>query len=434
MFDKFLIPPILMIAFAILIAPLEARIDAGLLVGSWWTEQQWQIMFEPRLWRKIFWPAMAAVSVILVVSNRSRLTLPPNILCLLTWLLFAGASASWAYNAEVSFNGFLQQAAIITSITLPILLVGRAVDVMLALFLCFALTMCVNVYFVLIQSPMIFQDDRQAYSGIYTFKGELGEAAAIAFLLALREILLPNWRRLLGIIVIGIAIFLVVQSDSRGSFALALLAPSLAVLTLFVAKKMRIPSAIVAASVPVSYIVLSNLVSNFASRLSSHVFGDPTLNNRIAIWDFVEYEIGRKPLLGWGHASFWIIGPDGPSKLDAPGWIATMPSGHNGYLDTMVEMGYVGLVFLGIFIFTTLFAIGRVADRDATRGWFLLSIAFYAIITNLIETGWMRGNNFIWLLFLFAAAEAGRYWHFSPRMCEPVPPPKLRGSLMSRTG
>jgi O-antigen ligase len=110
------------------------------------------------------------------------------------------------------------------------------------------------------------------------------------------------------------------------------------------------------------------------------------------------------------------VGPDAPSIVDAPGWIKLMPCGHSGYLDTIVDMGYVGLVFLIIFILTTLHALGRVVDRDPTRGWFLLSIVFYVILTNLIETAMMQGYNALWLMFLFVAAETGRFCkYFSPR-------------------
>jgi O-antigen ligase len=92
-----------------------------------------------------------------------------------------------------------------------------------------------------------------------------------------------------------------------------------------------------------------------------------------------------------------------------------MPSGHNGYLDVMLEIGYIGFPFLIIFIITTLHALRRVADRDLTRAWLLLSLALFIIITNMLESVWMRGADFQWLLFLIVAVEIGRY-------CGPFPP------------
>ena len=66
---------------------------------------------------RIFWSAMAASSVVLVMRNRSRigkLILPPHITCLLAFLAFAGASALWAFKPELSFIRFTQEAMLLT--------------------------------------------------------------------------------------------------------------------------------------------------------------------------------------------------------------------------------------------------------------------------------------------------------------------------------
>ena len=87
-----------------------------------------------------------------------------------------------------------------------------------------------------------------------------------------------------------------------------------------------------------------------------------------------------------------------------------MPNAHNGYLDTMVEMGYVGYALLLAFIIATLHAIGRIADRAPVRAWLVLSLAVHIIITNGLESLWMRGFEMLWIVFLILAAEAARYW------------------------
>jgi exopolysaccharide production protein ExoQ len=91
-----------------------------------------------------------------------------------------------------------------------------------------------------------------------------------------------------------------------------------------------------------------------------------------------------------------------------------MPNAHNGYYDTMLEMGYVGLAFLIVFIIATLHAIGRVADRDPARGQLVLSLALFIILFNYLESLWMRGFEFLWVVFVILAAEIGRYWRPFP--------------------
>ena len=69
----------------------------------------------------------------------------------------------------------------------------------------------------------------------------------------------------------------------------------------------------------------------------------------------------------------------------------------------------MGFALFVSFIFTTPYAIGRVADRGLARAWLLLSLALFVILDNLLETVWMRGFSFLWVVFVIVAAEAGGY-------------------------
>ena len=94
-----------------------------------------------------------------------------------------------------------------------------------------------------------------------------------------------------------------------------------------------------------------------------------------------------------------------------------MPDAHNGYVDTKLELGYVGLALLVSLIITTLHGVGRMADRNPARAWLVLSIALFIIAYNFFESLWMRGFEFLWVLFVILAAEIGRHWQpFRPKM------------------
>jgi exopolysaccharide production protein ExoQ len=408
--DKCTIVPISACVFALIVSPLFifAFPSADVMQGD----------IPPR----IFWPAVAAISVLLAARNRSRITLPPHIICLLVYLAFAGASVLWAFKPELSFIRFLQQMMVVTSIVLPAMVATRASDMMRALFLCFALSLILNVLFILGGSQVVADYGSMGkvsigYPGYFGGKNYLGECAALAIFLSVHEMLYPGLRRTLGAIVIVIATLLLFLSGSKTALGLAVIAPFLAGVILITRKKLRISPALVLLSIAFCYVVLSSITNfNIMHRLSYMLYGDSTLTGRTIIWDFVEYEIARRPLLGWGYQSFWLVGPDAPSIVEAPGWVKAMPNAHNGYYDTMLEMGYVGYALLVTFIVATFHAVGRVVDRDPARAWLVLSLALYVVFWNYLESLWMRGFEFLWVVFLIVAADIGRYWvSFSSR-------------------
>jgi O-antigen ligase len=403
MIDKWSILPISAVVYVSIVAPLisQDRTLHSVLAG------------EPEWHNRIIWPVMAASSVGLAVLNRSyvgKRSLPPNIICLLVYLAFAGASVLWSFKPELSFIRFTQQAMILTSIILPAMLAVRTADVMRSLFLCFAFGSILNVLFLAGSQQYDYMGESQGYRTYFAGKNALGQFAAIAFLLALHEMLCRGLRRALGIIFVVIAIILLLFGNSKTSLAFAIFAPFLATLTLIAGKRMRISPAIVLLSIAFCCAALSKLSGFNMYRLSETLYGDSTFTGRTLIWDFASWEIERRPFLGWGYQSFWLVGPDAPSNVDAPGWVKNMPTAHNGYYDTMLEMGYVGLTLLLIFVTATLHGIGRVADRDPARAWLMLSLIIFSIFYNFLETTWMHGGDLLWVVFTVVAAEIGRCW------------------------
>jgi exopolysaccharide production protein ExoQ len=409
--DRYPIVPILACAFALIAFPLLnylTPLDSVAIRDG---------VARPET--RIFWPMMAAVSIMLVVRNRlrlSKLIWPSHIVCLLVYTSFAGASVLWAFSLESSFVRFVQQVMIVTSIILPAMLAHRTADMMRGLFLCFALASILNIFFIIYGDVDTINCSATnfCHQGYFGGKNYLGECAAVTFLLSFLEIFRRGGGRcVFGIIVGALAIVLVFLSDSKTALGLIIICPLLSQLTLTVRKITRISVAIILLSIPLCYIV-ATIVSgvDILNRIAYIVYHDSSLTGRTVIWDFVQTQIARKPLLGWGYQSFWLV-PGSPSG-QAVGWVKLMPNAHNGYYDTTVELGYVGLVFLYVFIITTLHGIGRVADRDPTRARLLLSVILFFIMWNYFESLWMRGFEFLWIVFLIVSAEIARYWQIVP--------------------
>jgi hypothetical protein len=229
---------------------------------------------EARPESRIFWPAMAAISIAFALQNRSRLHLAPHIMWLLGYLAFASASVLWAFNPELSFIRFTQQAMIVTSIVIPAALAGRTSDMMRALFMTFALASLLNVFFIFGRPPIDEKFATWGYPGYFAGKNYLGECAGIAFCLSLYEILHPGRRRAFGLFVATLACVLMFLSNSKTALGLALLVPLLAQLVLLLGKKTWTSLAIILWSIPVGYIILSTLSGITVYRLSYMLYGD----------------------------------------------------------------------------------------------------------------------------------------------------------------
>jgi exopolysaccharide production protein ExoQ len=401
-FDKCLIAPFLVYAYCLIIAPMLMFEFPG-AEGA----------LSDRVENKLFWPFVTAISIgCLALRNRPRLVWPPHILWFAAYISLAGASILWSFKPAISFSRFDAEMMMLISVILPSMLGTRTTDMMRGVFFCFVFGSILNAVLILggYSTESMADNVKIGYPGYFTFKGELGEFAAFAFLVSLYEILHRGWRRALGLIIVVTSVYLVVVSESKGSLGCAVLAAILATLVMFVGRKTGVSLAIVVLPLPICYYALSQILGNLINRISWYVYGNYTLSGRIFIWDLINFEIAKKPFLGWGYRSIWIVGPDSPVLADGAGWIRNMPSAHNGYLDTILDTGHIGLVLFLVFIFTTLHAIGRMAGRDTSRAWLLLSIAFFVILVNFLESSWMRGGDALWLMFVVVVAEAGRYW------------------------
>ena len=317
--------------FALVISPLLIRLQPGDFHA-----------LDARPENRIFWPAMAAVTIGLTARHQARfakLVWPPHIVCMLALVALAGFSVLWAFSPERSSVRFIQQAMIIVSVVVPTLLAGRGSDTLRGLFLLFAFSLGLNFAFVLDGSVTTARYSTGlvniGYEGYFEGKNYLGECAAIGMLLALHEVGQPGWRRLAGAVVLVLAAALVYLSDSKTALGLATASPILAWLTLVVRKATRLSPAIILMVLPLSYFAVSSVSHVNLNYLAYIIYGDSTLTGRTLIWDFATYEIGRRPILGWGYQSFWLV-PNSPSVADAPGWVSMMPNAHNGYYDALL--------------------------------------------------------------------------------------------------
>ena len=357
---------------------------------------------------KAFWPILFLVALASILLNRARFTLSTNVVWLLICITFAGASVAWAFRPELSLIRYAQQIMIVTAIILPALMAQRRVDMTRLLFACFALAVIINCLYLFGPPRTFVKDAIKGYTGYFQGKNYMGGFAAVALLLSLHEMLYPGRRRLFGVLLGIPSALLLYLSNSKTALGLAILAPMLAAFAVTLRKTVRVSPVVIPIAIVSVYMILATVLGINVYKISYLLYGDSTFTGRRLIWEFAQFEIDRRPLLGWGYQSFWLVGPDAPSVVEAPAWVKLMPNAHNGYLDATLEMGYVGFALLLAYLFTTLHAVRRLIDYDQRRGWIVLSLAFFILMSNGLESLWLRGFEFLWIVFLFLTAEVGR--------------------------
>lgn len=394
--------PIIVIGFVTIFAPIWNYSDS--LTGS---------QFESgRNENKIFWPVVAIAAFCIYSSGKERLNgakLPLHIGVLIVLLVYCGLSIAWAFSPQLSTVRYGLQIMICTAIVLPIMVARPSSDVIFGAFLCFALAAFINVYYVQIINPAIVAR-LQGYPGFYEGKNYLGEFMGIAFVLALSQLIeRKGAARVLALAALPAILYCLLYSNSKTALALAVMSPVLALGITLASRLSRLSPAIVIGAMLLTIYAAMLVTGVGAGRISYGIYGDASFSGRTVIWDYLYSEFAQKWLLGWGYNSFWLVGPEGPSIVNAPGWVKTMPSGHSGYIDAKVELGYVGYALLLALIFSTLHLMGIIVGKSVVHAWSLLSLTSYILMYNFIETGWLKGYEILWVMFLVVAAETARF-------------------------
>jgi O-antigen ligase len=131
---------------------------------------------------------------------------------------------------------------------------------------------------------------------------------------------------------------------------------------------------------------LAALVGRTSERVSD-------LTGRTEIWRWVITFVQERPILGYGYAGFWT--ESAAATLERT--IGTHMYSHNGYLDTLLTNGALGLALAVVFLGTGLRrAFDWSAQESPTRLWPLAALSFF-LLYNVGEcTIFMQ--HFIWAL------------------------------------
>jgi O-antigen ligase len=124
-----------------------------------------------------------------------------------------------------------------------------------------------------------------------------------------------------------------------------------------------------------------------------------TFTGRTDIWHQV-LQVDINPLIGAGYNSFWQPGR-AESVSKALGFFFTLQEAHNGYLETYLNSGLIGLVLLVIVLQGGARRIINGLDAGDSYEAFCLAVLVGAVLYNMTESAFC-GLLILWVILLLA--------------------------------
>lgn len=138
---------------------------------------------------------------------------------------------------------------------------------------------------------------------------------------------------------------------------------------------------------------------------------DMSLTGRTEIWAILSEHIRYHPLLGTGYGAYWTAGPvPGTESYEFVWRMGSFYPGsaHNGYLEVVNDLGWIGLVCLLAYIVTHVRQSLQLLGIDRNQGTLYLALFFQQAITNLSETHWFSVQSVDFVVMALATTALAR--------------------------
>jgi exopolysaccharide production protein ExoQ len=238
-------------------------------------------------------------------------------------------------------------------------------------------------------------DGTFSFVGAFSSKNQLGFYASLGVIFAACSVLVLRQRDIIWLGIAGVAglmsAYCLLASQSATSVIttaaiVALIIGFLPVGMLSPANRKMIFFAVVGLG---GLVVVASLQFGLLDAVLG-VFGkDSTLTGRTYLWQQGIEAAKASPILGVGYQGFWVAGFFDAERLWNDFFITTR-SGfhfHNTYIETVVENGFVGMLFLGIVLYGTLFGHLRsiLMRKSDPQGLVLLALCALFVVRSFVE-------------------------------------------------
>ncbi|WGV27782.1 O-antigen ligase family protein [Halotia branconii] len=237
-----------------------------------------------------------------------------------------------------------------------------------------------------------------SWRGIYVHKNAFGKWMVLSAIICLLKCLKVDKKYFIWEAALGLSIFMLVLS--RSSAAIIVFLDMIIIFSLLNVLRLQydliVP--IIAFMMLVTSITTLWAVDNANEILG--VFGkDTTFTGRTDLWELLIDMALRRPWLGYGYGAFWGLNSASEEVWRAIPWHP--PNAHNGYIDILLNIGFIGLFIFAIgFIRNLAISLMLVRQYKTPEVLFPCMLISYFAISNFSESGLMVQNDFGWVIYV----------------------------------
>ena len=354
---------------------------------------------------RALWLGLLAFSVIIIFWRGGLAWLLTRMLnpFLILFVALAVASVAWSIDPSLSIRRLIRMATIILVCAAFVLMGWHARRYQGVLRPILTIMLLGSIFFGLLFPSLAIHQETSAellgaWRGLANHKNGLGALSSITLIFWFHAWLTGEAKlmaTLAGGLIAGTCLIL---SRSSTSLAVTLFVMGLLLLLLRSPVSWRPYMSYVVATLVTLLLIYAlailNLIPGWGTLMApitAFTGKDVTLTGRTDIWVIVSDHISRHPLLGTGYGAYWTSAP--MAGTDSYEFMERMNqfypgSAHNGYLEIVNDLGWIGLVCLIAYIITHVRQSLQLLGVDRNQGALYLALFFQQAITNLSETHW----------------------------------------------
>jgi len=345
------------------------------------------------------------VLILLLVSTRFKQILAmcrrSKLLLLLPALAFA--SVMWSQSPMHTLVDALN--LLLTTLFAIYLFVRYPGDRIVSFLIFSAFVSLMLCMFAVIAFPSVGIDALQqdSWRGIFGQRNNCAAACTLFFVVGLHAKTRDMIEQLIAGSVVFLSLTFIVMSGSRQGWILAVLAPALTYGLRFTARIRSLDRVAVLMLAALSTILIAYVIASNLNEVLAAMDKDPTLTQRTIIWAQVLPSILKHPFLGYGYSAFWTgLHGESMQTVLTTGWM--QGQAQDGYLDTLLQLGLVGLVPLVALFFRGFVQAAKTIERQTLNPATMVATVMLPLILleNIGETSLVLPLGIPWFYALIA--------------------------------